>query len=160
MSTVLILAPVIISNWPAIAVAAAGAASALGFTVKQTAQEMLQQDKQAQQAQTQQNVELELAGSEVLAQGLATDQRIVLTKGSMQIVVERDARGRCKVCASGKAHSKAELKQAAEEFTQKLTQCFIYDKVMRELKSKSFQVVNEEMMQDESIRIHVRRWVD
>ncbi len=157
MSTVLILAPVIISNWPAIAVAAAGAASALGFTVKQTAKEMLQQ---AQQGQTEQNVELELAGSEVLAQGLATDQRIALTKGDMQIVVERDARGRCKVCASGKAHSKAELKQAAEEFTQKLTQCFIYDKVMRELKSKSFQVVNEEMMQDESIRIHVRRWVD
>jgi len=160
MSTVLILAPVIISNWPAIAVAAAGAGSALGFTVKQTAKEMLQQDQKARQAQTEQTVELELAGSEVLAQGLATDQRMVLTKGSMQIVVERDARGRCKVCASGQAHSKAELRQAAEEFTQKLTQCFIYDKVMRELKSKSFQVVNEEVMQDESIRIHVRRWVE
>ncbi|HSW02866.1 MAG TPA: hypothetical protein VLI39_22080 [Sedimentisphaerales bacterium] len=157
MSTVLILAPVIISNWPAIAVAAAGAASALGFTIKQTAQEAI---KQGQQTETEQNVELELAGSEVLAQGLATDQKMVLTKGSMQIVVERDARGRCKVCASGKGQSKAQLKQAAEEFTQKLTQCFIYDKVMRQLKGKSFQVVNEELMQDDSIRIHVRRWVD
>ncbi|NLH44215.1 MAG: hypothetical protein GX448_20440 [Planctomycetes bacterium] len=157
MSTVLILAPVIISNWPAIAVAAAGAASALGFTVKQTVQEAV---KQGQPTETEQNVELELAESEVLTQGLATDQKMVLNKGSMQLVVERDARGRCKVCASGRGHSKAELKQAAEEFTQKLTQCFIYDKVMKQLKSKSFQVVNEELMQDDSIRIHVRRWVD
>lgn len=158
MSTVLILAPVIISSWPAIAAAAAGAASALGFTVKQAVQEALQQDKKMHD--TIENVELELANSEVLAQSLATDQRIVLTKGSTQIVVERDARGRCKVCASGKGLSKTELEQTAEQFTQKLTQCFIYDKVMRELKSKSFQVVNEEVMQDESIRIHVRRWVD
>ena len=157
MSTVLILAPVIISNWPAIAVAAAGAASALGFTVRKTVQE---EELQSQQAETEQNVELELANSEVLAQGLATDQKIVLTKGSVQIMVERDARGRCKVCASGKGLSKAQLKQTAEEFTQKLTQCFIYDKVMKQLKSKSFQVVNEELMQDDSIRIHVRRWVD
>jgi len=157
MSTVLILAPVIISNWPAIAVAAAGAASALGFTMKQTAREMLEKDEQAA---AQENVELELAESQVLAQGLATDQKIVLTKGSAQITVQRDARGRCKVCASGRGLSKAELKQAAEEFTQKLTQCFIYDKVMKQLKGKNFQVVNEQVAQDESIRIHVRRWVD
>ncbi len=157
MSTVLILAPVIISNWPAIAVAAAGAASALGFTMKQTAEEAVKRDEQAA---AQENVELELAESQVLAQGLATDQKIVLTKGSTQITVQRDARGRCKVCASGSGLSKTELKQAAEEFTQKLTQCFIYDKVMKQLKGKNFQVVNEQVAQDESIRIHVRRWVD
>jgi len=151
------LAPVIISNWPAITVAVAGAASALGFTIKQAAEEAL---KQGQPGEAEQSVEVELADSQVLAQGLATDQKVVLTKGPVQIVVQRDARGRCKVCASGKGQSKAQLKQAAEEFTQKLTQCFIYDKVMKQLKSKSFQVVNEQIMQDESIRIHVRRWVD
>ena len=149
MSTVLVLAPVIISNWPAITVAVAGAASALGFTIKQAAEEAL---KQGQPGEAEQSVEVELADSQVLAQGLATDQKVVLTKGPVQIVVQRDARGRCKVCASGKGQSKAQLKQAAEEFTQKLTQCFIYDKVMKQLKSKSFQVVNEQIMQDESIR--------
>jgi hypothetical protein len=157
MSTVLILAPVIVSSWPAIAVAAAGAASALGFTVKQTVQDALQEDHVQE---TDQTIELELADSEVLAQSLATDQKMALTKGSAQLTVERDARGRCKVCASGRGHSKVELEQLAQQFTEKLTQCFIYDKVVRELKNKSFQVVNEEVMQDESIRIHVRRWVD
>ncbi len=158
MSTVIILAPVIIGGgWPAISVAVAGAAAALGFTVQKTAQET-KQEVQAQQGV--QSVELELAENEALAQNLATGQQIVLTKGDIRIVVERDARGHCKVCASGKASSKEELKQTAEEFTQKLTQCFIYNKVMKELKSKNFQVVNEEVTQDQSIRINVRRWVD
>jgi ABC-type transporter MlaC component len=157
MSTVLILTPVIISSWPAISVAIAGAASALGFVMQKTAQELAAGVHMEEGVQ---NVELELADSEVLAQSLATNQQVVLTKGDIRIVVERDARGRCKVCASGKGHSKAELKQVAEEFTQKLTQCFVYNKVMKELKGKNFQVVNEEVSQDQSIRIHVRRWVD
>ncbi|MHC4160295.1 MAG: DUF1257 domain-containing protein, partial [Planctomycetota bacterium] len=89
-----------------------------------------------------------------------TDQGIVLTKGTVELRVKRDERGRCSVCAKGIGHSKVELKQIAEEFTQKLTQCFVYDKVLRELKNKDFQVVNEEVTEDESIRIHVRRWMD
>jgi len=157
MSTVLILAPVIISSWPAITAAVAGAATALGFVMNRTVQETL---AGVQTEEGVENVEVELAESEVLAQSLATNQQIVLNKGSIRLVVERDARGRCKVCASSKGHSKAELKQVAEEFTQKLTQCFIYNKVMKELKGKNFQIVNEEVTQDQSIRINVRRWVD
>ncbi len=157
MSTVLILTPVIISSWPAITAAVAGAATALGFVMQKTTQEVMAGVQTQEEVQ---NVEVELADSEVLAQSLATNQQIVLTKGDIKIVVERDARGRCKVCASGKGHSKAELKQVAEEFTQKLTQCFVYNKVMKELKGKNFQIVNEEVAQDQSIRINVRRWVD
>jgi hypothetical protein len=88
-----------------------------------------------QTEQNVENVEVELAESEVLAQSLATNQQIVLNRGDIKIVVERDARGRCKVCASGKGHGKAELKQVAEEFTQKLTQCFVYNKVMMDERS-------------------------
>jgi ABC-type transporter MlaC component len=157
MSTVLILTPVIIASWPAISAAVAGAATALGFVMNRTVQETL---AGVQTEENVENVEVELAESEVLAQSLATNQQIVLNRGDIKIVVERDARGRCKVCASGKGHSKVELKQVAEEFTQKLTQCFVYNKVMKELKGKNFQVINEEVTQDQSIRINVRRWVD
>jgi ABC-type transporter MlaC component len=157
MSTVLILTPVIIASWPAITAAVAGAATALGFVMQRTVQEVM---AGVQTEEGVQNVEVELAESEVLAQSLTTNQQVVLNKGSIKIVVERDARGRCKVCASGKGHSKVELKQVAEEFTQKLTQCFVYNKVMKELKGKNFQIINEEVTQDQSIRINVRRWVD
>ena len=156
MSTVIVLTPVIISSWPAITAAVAGAATAMGLVVKESVKQAVHESV----ANVEQQVEVELAESEVLAQNIATDKEIVLTKGDVQLRVQRDARGRCTVCAKGKGHSKAELKQMAEEFTNKMTQCFVYNRVAGELKNKGFQVVNEEVMEDEAIRINVRRWVD
>ncbi len=156
MGAVLVLTPVIIASWPAIAAAVAGAASAMGLIVSASVKETVKQSQDT----LERSVELELSESEVLAEGLTTGQEIVLTKGDIELRVKRDERGRCTVCAKGAGHNEAELKQIAEEFTQKLTQCFVYDKVMRELKNKDFQVVNEEVAEDQSIRIHVRRWMD
>ena len=156
MSAIIVLTPVIIANWPVITAAVAGAASAMGLLVK----ESISQAVEEKQSNVERNVEVELSDSKVLMESMATDQEIVLTKGAIELRVKRDERGRCSVCAKGTGHSEAEMKQIAEEFTGKLTQCFVYDKVMRELKNKEFQVVNEEVMEDEGIRIHVRRWVD
>jgi hypothetical protein len=158
MSTVLILTPVIIGNWPAITAAAAGAAAVLGLMMKESVKEQVHEHQQT--GKVEQTVEVELAESEVLTKELVTDKEIVLTKDTVQIRVGRDERGRCKVCVTGLGHTKAELKQIAEQFTQKMTQCFVYNKVANELKNKGFQVINEDVMEDESVRIHVRRWED
>lgn len=158
MSTVFILTPVIIGGWPTITAAIAGAATALGLAVKESVKKEVK--NAVQQANVEQQVEVTLSESEVLAQSMATNKEIVLTKGNVELRVRRDERGRCSVCAKGKGHSKAELKQMAEVFTQKMTQCFVYNRVATELKNKNFQVVNEEVMDDEAIRINVRRWVD
>ena len=157
MSAIIILTPVVIASWPAIAAAVAGAASAVGLMVGGVVKES---GKEAVKEESGQQVEVELADSEVLAKDLACDKEIVLTKGDIELRVSRDERGRCKVCAKGKGHSKAELKQLAEQFVQKMTQCFIYNRVASELKNKGFQMVNEEVMKDETIRIHVRKWED
>ena len=155
MSTVVVLTPVIIASWPSIAAAITGAASVLGLVVKQTVKEELKQQQKVEDS-----VEIELTNSEVLSENIASGKEVVLMKGDVEIRVGRDERGRCTVCAKGKGHTKAELKQIAEEFSQKLTQCFVYNRVATELKSKGFQKVNEEVMDDQSIRINVRRWVD
>lgn len=160
MSTVIILTPIIIGGWPTITAAVAGAATALGLALKEAVKEEVKQAAQQDAANEEQQVEVALADSEVLAQSMAVDKEIVLTKGNVELRVRRDERGRCTVCAKGKGHSKAELKQMAEEFTQKMTQCFVYNRVATELKNKGFQMVNEEVMDDEAIRINVRRWVD
>jgi ABC-type transporter MlaC component len=156
MSAILVLTPIVIGSWPVITAAVAGAAAAMGLVVSKSVKEIAKES----QSNTEQNVEFELSDSKVLAESMATDQEIVLTKGSINLRVKRDERGRCSVCAKGVGHSETELKQIAEEFAQKLTQCFTYDKVVSELKNKEFQVVNEEVLEDESIRIHVRRWMD
>ena len=85
---------------------------------------------------------------------------MVFAKDDCEIRVRRDERGRCVVCASGQGYSKAQLQQLAEEFSEKLSKVFVYNKIMSELKNKRFNVVNEEVMDDESIRIHVRKWMD
>jgi hypothetical protein len=156
MSAVVILTPVVVAGWPTIVAAVAGAASALGLVVKETVKQEVAQQEQA----AQQSVEVELSNSEVITKNLALEKEIVLTKGDIEIRVNRDERSRCSVCVKGKGRTKAELKQIAEEFSQKMTQCFVYNRVATELKNKGFQMVNEEVMDDKSIRINVRRWVD
>lgn len=159
MGAVIILTPVVIAAWPAIAAAVAGAASAIGLMVGKAVKDSVKEAEQ-QKAETEQQVEVELADSEVLAKDLAREKEIVLTKGDIELRVSRDERGRCRVCAKGKGHTKAELKQMTEQFVAKMTQCFIYNRVASELKTKGFQMVNEEVMKDETIRLHVRRWED
>lgn len=156
MSAVLILTPIIIASWPAITAAVAGAASAMGMVVNEKVKEVARENQKT----SEETVEIELSESEIIAASITADKEIVVSKGDIEIRIKRDQDGRCVVCAKGKGHSEAELKQTAEQFSQKLTQCYIYDKVMRELKSKDFQVINEEVTNDQSIRIHVRRWVD
>jgi len=155
MSTVLILTPIIVANWSVITTAVVGAASALGLVVKETVKEELKQQQAVEES-----VEVELSNSEVIAKNMALEKEIVLMKGNIELRVGKDERGRCRVCAKGKGHTKAELKDVAEQFTQKMTQCFVYNRVATELKNKGFQMINEEVMEDQSIRINVRRWVD
>jgi hypothetical protein len=156
MSAVLVLTPIIIASWPAITAAVAGAASAMGMIVNEKVKEAVKENQQT----SEKTVEIELSESEIIAASITAEKEIVVSKGDIEIRIKRDQDGRCVVCAKGKGHSESELKQTAEQFSQKLTQCYIYDKVMRELKSKDFQVINEEVTNDQSIRIHVRRWVD
>ena len=62
------------------------------------------------------------------------------------------------VCASGLGKSKEELRAFAGQFTDKMTQCLAYNRVMTELKARGFQVMSEERMKDDTLSIHVRRW--
>jgi hypothetical protein len=99
MGAVLVLTPVIISSWPVIATAVAGAASAMGLMLKETVKESTKELQT--ETETERNVEVELSESEILAESIATDQEIVLTKGTVELRVKRDERGRCSICAKG-----------------------------------------------------------
>jgi ABC-type transporter MlaC component len=83
-------------------------------------------------------------------------KEIVASKGSVELRVRRDDRGRCVVCATGKGKSKAELTEMAEAFANKVTQVYTYNKIMTELHAKGMKIANEEVLPDQSIRINVR----
>jgi hypothetical protein len=156
MGVVLVLTPVLISSWPAISAAVAGAAAAMGLLAKDRVKDELKETQSSQLT----SIEMELENSQVASDNLSLGQEIVLTKGNIEIHVTRDERGRCSICTRGTGYSKAELKQVAEEFSGKVTQAFIYNRVKTELKNKGFQVVNEEVAEDQTVRIHVRHWED
>ena len=157
MSAVLVLTPVVIASWPAITAAAAGAAAAMGLAVHRAAKDQASQANSDLAANQTNTVEVEMTHSAV-TESVAAGQQLVLTRGNVTLRVGRDSRGRCTVCATGKGHSKTELKAIAEEFSQRMTQCYMYNRVMSELKARNFQVVNQEKMDDGTVRVHVRRW--
>ncbi len=159
MSAILILTPLIVGGgWTAISAAAAGAAVALGLTVRSAAKEEIAEARQGQAVAARNSVEVEVKNSEVL-ENVRTEQQIVLRgQEGVEVRVKRDARGRCVVCASGQGKTKAELKAFAERFTGRMTQCFVYNRVMTELKAKGFQVMSEERAKDETVNIRVRQW--
>jgi ABC-type transporter MlaC component len=160
MSTIIILSPIlypaIIGGWPVITAAVTAAAVGLGLNVKEKVHELNKVEVAGAV-----EVEVDVHNSEVLTDSVVSGKELVLTsKEGIVLRVTRNERGQCKVCAYGKGFSKAELKVYAEEFTQKIVQCYSYNRTLTELKNKEFQMIDEEVLEDGSIRLHVRRWVD
>jgi hypothetical protein len=163
MSAICILVPAVIAGWPVISAAAAGAAAALGLAVASEVGERTTtrtSSRVTAKVAGAMSVEIELDNSEVLAESVATDQQIVLMKGDIRIRVYRDERGMVRVSAEGLAHTRQELQDLCQQVVDKMTQIFVYNKVMTELKQKGFTVVEDQVSDDESVRISVRRTVN
>jgi hypothetical protein len=154
MSTVIFLVA-IMSDWAEItrATTAAGKVSGMTTTTGGTV------SKVKQHAEEKEEVEVPLAEGTITSKAHG-EQEITLQKGEIEIKVKMDLRGRCSVCAKGKGKSEEALTRAAEEFAGKVTQIYVYNKVMNELRAKGMTVAGEEMMDDAAIRINVRNEVD
>jgi hypothetical protein len=156
MSCVCILTPVVIAAWPAFSAAVVAAATSLGY---QVASEVSAAGKSASVAPKNANkVELEVENSEVVTNQLGREQRIAVTREGVTITFSRDARGRAALCVTGEGRSKNELRAMGEEMSQSVVQHYVYQKLMGEMRSRGFNVVEEETSADRSIRLKVRHW--
>jgi len=156
MSAVCILAPVVIAAWPAFSAAVVAAATSLGYQVANEAAD----EKCAATAarKNSSKVELEIERSEVVTNQLGRDQRIAVTRGGVTVTFSRDARGRASLCVTGEGHSREELRALGEELSQCVVQQYVYQKLMDEMRTRGFNVVEEEINEDRSIRLKVRHW--
>jgi hypothetical protein len=156
MSCVCILTPVVIAAWPAFSAAVVAAATSLGY---QIATEAAGAKKNAKTASPDsKNVQLEIENSEVVTNQLGRDQRIVVTKGGITITFSRDARGKASLCVTGEGQSNEELKAMGQELSQAVVQQYVYQKLMGEMRTRGFNVIEEETNADRSIRLKVRHW--
>lgn len=156
MSCVCILTPVVIAAWPAFSAAVVAAATSLGY---QMAVEAADVNKTTQPAQkSSRNVQLEIENSEVVTNQLGRDQRIVVSRGGVTITFSRDARGKASLCVAGDGHSREELQAMGQELSQAVVQQYVYQKLMDEMRARGFNVIEEEVNTDRSIRLKVRHW--
>jgi hypothetical protein len=152
MSSVVVLAPVVVASWPVITAAVTAAIGTLGYSiVKQPSRQKTRQENVTR-------TELELEESEILEGAAGTGEELVVEREGVRAIFTRDARGALKVCMEGSGLSKKELKRLGEEMIGRVTQQYVYHKVVTELKQRNMQIVDEEAGADRTIKIRVRNW--
>ena len=152
MSTVLVITPILIANWPAITAAVTAAVGTMGFAA---AQEGSAQGR-AQASTTREEIEVE--DSDVLESAAGTAESIVVERDGVRATFSRDARGALKVCMEGKGKSKAELRKLGQELVGRVTQQYAYHRIVTELKQRNMAIVDEQVTADQTVKIRVRNW--
>ena len=150
MSCVCILTPVIIASWPQFSAAVVATAATLGYTAVT--------GNNSTTAQAQQKVNLEIAQSEIVTNQLGRDQKIAVKRGGVTVTFSRDARGKASVCVTGEGYSDDELRTFGEELSQRVVQKYVHQKLLDEVRAHGFNVVEETVNEDQSIRLKVRHW--
>jgi hypothetical protein len=152
MSTVVVLTPIIIGSWPAITAAITASIGTLGFSLAKGATLDLKR------VDTVNRAEIEVEDSEILAATAGSAQQIVVEREGVRATFSRDARGALKVCMEGHAYSKSELKRMGEELLGRVTQQFVYHRIVNELKDRNMAIVSEEVSEDRTVKIRVRNF--
>lgn len=153
MSTVLVVTPIVIAHWPAIAAAVSAAMATAGFTVmQQEASLSLSHDSSLTRE------EIEVDDSEVLDDAVGTDQKIVVERDGVRATFSRDPRGGLRLCMEGRHLSKSQLRKLGEELLGRVTQQYAYHRIVTELKNRNMTIVDEQMTENQSVKIRVRNW--
>lgn len=153
MSTVMVITPIVIANWPAITAAVAAAVGTIGFTAVRESQADLERhsDETAR-------AEIEVEDTEILPDAGGSGEEMVVERDGIIARFSRDARGALRVCVEGHGHSKAELKRIGEDLIGRVTQQYVYHRVVTELKQRNMAIVDEQVSDDRTVKIRVRNW--
>lgn len=152
MSTVMVITPIIIANWPAITAAVTAAVASVGFATVQ------QGHSESSHVATTNREEIEVEDSDILQGTEGTNEQIVVERDGIRAIFSRDARGALKLCIEGGGLSKAELKKLGEDLIGRVTQQYAYHRIVTELKQRNMTIVDEQVTKDQTVKIRVRNW--
>jgi hypothetical protein len=153
MSSVVVITPIVIASWPVISAAVTAAVGSLGFAIVRGASSGPAESHST--AKSNVRAEIELEESEIL-QGAMSDETIVVEKDGMRATFSRDARGALKLCMEGEGYSKTELQRVGHELVDRVTQQYVYHRVVTELKERHMSIVDENVSADRTVTIRVR----
>jgi hypothetical protein len=152
MSCVCVVTPLVIAGWPAISAAVTAAMGTMGFTLAKGSSGRrlrLQSDNKTR-------TEIEVPQSEVLEGAGGSSEELVVEKDGIRAIFSRDPRGALRVCMEGEGFSKPELQKIGEELIGRVTQQYVYHRLMTEMKNRNMIVMDEEVGADNAVRIRVR----
>jgi len=152
MSTILVVTPLVIANWPVISAAVMGAVGTMGFVAATEA------SAQSHESYGLTRTEIEVEDSEVLEAAGGTGEQIVVERDGVRAIFSRDPHGALRVCMEGEGVSKSQLKQIGEELIGRVTQQYVYHRVVSELGARNMAIVGEEVSADKTVKIRVRSW--
>lgn len=150
MSAVVVVTPLVIASWPVITAAISAAIGTMGFSVVQSGERVQETTR------TRARAEIDVEDSEILAESAGLHEEIVVERDGLRAVFTRDERGALKLCMEGEGFTKSQLREIGEELIGRVTQQFVYHRVITELKERRMNVVEEEMTEDRTIKIRVR----
>jgi hypothetical protein len=153
MCTIVCLAPIIVVSWPVMAAVVVAAAGAMGFAVVQEAAAQVKQTTDAKTCE-----EIEVKESEILPSTEGTGEQLVVEREGVRAVFSRDGRGALRVAMEGHGVSRTELRRIGEELVGRVTQQYVYNRLITELKERNMMVVDEEVTEDQAVRIRLRNW--
>jgi hypothetical protein len=152
MSTVMVITPILIANWPAITAAVAAAVGSMGFGSLQDAE-----SRTAAGVGTNRE-EIEVEDSEILQGTAGMNESIVVMRDGIRATFSRDARGALRLCLEGGGLSKSELRKLGDELIGRVTQQYAYHRIVTELKQRNMTIVDEQVTADKTVKIRVRNW--
>lgn len=155
MSLICILAPVVVTSWPAFSAVIASSAAAMGFS---TVTKVFEKEENQNRVSSSKKINLEISNSEVVFDRLSRNEKIVLEKEGIQVIFSRDIRNRVSICVQGEGHTEDYLRQVGEELSKRVVQSYIYQKIMTQLSQMQGIVLEENRDEDNSIRIKIRTW--
>jgi len=153
MSTVLVVAPIVVANWPMITAAVTAAIATTGFT---SIQHNASSVSALMKSKTRETIEVD--ESEILADSFGTEESIVVERDGITATFKRDAKGALQICMEGERVSKSQLRAIGEDLLGRVTQQYAYHRIVSELKNRGLTIVDEEMTETESVKIRVRNW--
>ena len=154
MSCVVVISPLIIAGWPVISAAVTGVVASMGFGIVQSASAATNAHMDLRN-ETKTRVDMELEESEILQESAGQEQ-IIVERDGVRAIFSRDARGALKLCMEGEAVSKSELKRIGQELIDRVTQQYVYNRVVTELKQRNMTIVDEQVAADRTVKLRVR----
>ena len=149
----MVVTPILIASWPAVSAAVSAAIATMGFSVAYDSANAAVSSSSSTSRE-----EIEVEDSEILGDAVGTDQKIVVERNGIRATFSRDARGGLRLCMEGSGLSKSQLRELGEELLGRVTQQYAYHRIVSELKERNMTIVEEQMTDQQSVKIRVRNW--